>query len=132
MHSVYTGAPSSSATSTISFSASPWAMASPAIRMGRLALARRSAAASTAALSPRVRGPMRVGASRSSSRSAFRTSTGSEMNTGPVGWASAVLAARRTARGRSSRRVISCAHLTQGRATGVSSDQRMGSVRFIA
>ncbi len=100
--------------------------------MGRVAFTSRSAAASIAARSPRMRGATRVDCMRSSSRSAFSTSTGSEMNTGPVGCAIAVLTARRTARGRSSSRVISCDHFTYGRATGGRSDHRMGSVRFMA
>ncbi len=62
------------------------------------------------------------------SRSLFSTSTGSERKTGPVGWASAVFTARRTMRGRSSRRCASVDHLVYGRATGGRSDQRIGSV----
>ena len=46
--------------------------------------------------------------------SALRMSPGSEMNTGPVGGVMATLAARRTMRGRSSRRVTSTAHFTSG------------------
>ena len=63
---------------------------------GRLACASTAAAASTAARSPRSRGAMRVGAIRSSSASDLRMSPGSDRNTGPVGGASAVLAARCT------------------------------------
>ena len=48
--------------------------------------------------------------------SALRMSPGSEMNTGPVGGVVAILAARRTIRGRSSSRVTSTAHFTSGSA----------------
>ena len=48
--------------------------------------------------------------------SAFKISPGSEMNTGPVGGVVAILAARRTIRGRSSSRVTSTAHFTSGSA----------------
>ncbi len=51
-----------------------------------------------------------------------------ERKTGPVGGASAVLAARWTRRGRSARRRTSAAHLTKGRAISGSSAQRIGSV----
>src|SRR3989304_5954117 len=64
--------------------------------IGRSARARSRAASSTAARSPTIRGATRVGAPSSRSRSAFSTSTGSERNTGPVGWANAVFAARGT------------------------------------
>ena len=55
---------------------------------------------------------------------------GDEDGTG--GMSNAVFTARRTARGKSSSRVISYDHFTYGRATGGRSDQRMGSVRFMA
>jgi hypothetical protein len=48
--------------------------------------------------------------------SELRISPGSEMNTGPVGGVVAILAARRTIRGRSSSRVTSTAHFTSGSA----------------
>ena len=48
--------------------------------------------------SPRMRGATRVGSSRSMSASFFRMSPGSDRNTGPVGGASAVFAARCTQR----------------------------------
>jgi hypothetical protein len=73
-------------------------------------------------------GAMRVGRPRSISSSAFRISAGMERKTGPVGGASAVLAARWTRRGRSARRRTSAAHLTKGRAISGSSAQRIGSV----
>ena len=95
---------------------------------GRLACASTAAAASTAARSPRSRGAMRVGAIRSSSASDLRMSPGSDRNTGPVGGASAVLAARCTSRGRSATRPTSSAHLTNGRASRGRSAERIGSV----
>jgi hypothetical protein len=56
-------------------------------------------------------------------------SPGSEMNTGPVGGVMATLAARRTMRGKSSRRVTSTAHFTSGEAIGTSGSYSSGSVR---
>ena len=110
--SLTTAAPSSSASSASSASAFDWATASPATRIGRSARTSRRAASSIAARSPTRRGATRVDPPRSMSRSAFSTSTGSERNTGPVGWASAVLTARRTMRGRSSSRWASVDHFT--------------------
>ena len=126
--SVMTGAPISSATSASSARASPWATASPAMISGFLAFASSSAARATAARSPTMRGATRVGAPRSRSRSAFRTSTGSERKTGPLGCENAVFTARCTMRGRSSSRRASVDHFTSGAAIGGRSDQRIGSV----
>ena len=64
----------------------------------------------------RTRLSTRVERPRSMPASALRISPGSEMKTGPVGGVVAILAARRTMRGRSSRRVTSTAHLTSGSA----------------
>ena len=55
-------------------------------------------------------------------------SPGSDRNTGPVGGASAVFAARCTSRGRSARRCTSADHFTSGRAIGGRSAHRIGSV----
>ena len=60
--------------------------------------------------------------------SALRMSPGSDRNTGPVGGASAVLAARCTSRGRSARRCTSVDHFTSGRAIVGRSAHRIGSV----
>ena len=76
---------------------------------GRLACGEHAAAASTAARSPRNRGATRVGAIRSSSPSDLRMSPGSDRNTGPVGGANAVLAARCTM----PRQVVDAAHLVR-------------------
>ena len=92
--SQYTGAPISSASSISSACALDSATASPAMISGRLASARMVAACLTAAGSPRSCVAMRVGTNRSTSPSALRTSPGNERKTGPVGGASAVLAAR--------------------------------------
>ena len=61
--------------------------------------------------------------------SALRMSPGSEMNTGPVGGVVAILAARRTMRGRSSSRVTSTAHFTSGSAIRTSGPYSTGSIR---
>ena len=87
-----------------------------------------SAAASTAARSPRILGATRVGAPSSITPSAWSTSAGKDRKTGPVGGASAVFAARWTRRGRSSRRRTSADHFTNGRAIGGRSAHRIGSV----
>jgi hypothetical protein len=50
-------------------------------------------------------------------------------NTGPQGGVVAILAARRTMRGRSSRRCGSKAHFTSGCATGTSGSYSIGSCR---
>ena len=55
-------------------------------------------------------------------------SPGSEMNTGPVGGVVAILAARRTIRGRSSSRVTSTAHFTSGSAIRTNGPYSSGSV----
>ncbi len=80
----------------------------------------RRASARSASGAGATRASTRVGRPRSSSASAFRMSPGSEMNTGPVGGVVAILAARRTMRGRSSSRVTSTAHFTRGAAIGTS------------
>ena len=109
------------------------ATASPAMMSGRSAAARSVAAASSAARSPRIRGATRVGAPRSISPSAFSTSTGSDRNTGPVGGASAVFAARWTMRGRSSRRCTSADHFTQRarERRQVGPEDRLGDVEAL-
>ncbi len=62
------------------------------------------------------------------SAAARRMSPGKDRKTGPVGGASAVLAARCTSRGRSAKRCTSADHLTSGRAMVGKSAHRMGSV----
>ena len=56
-------------------------------------------------------------------------SPGSEMNTGPVGGVVAILAARRTMRGRSSSRVTSTAHFTKGSAICTNGPYSTGSIK---
>ena len=87
---------------------------------GRSAPISRLARLSSTASAGRERVSTRVDEPSSMPASALRMSPGSEMNTGPVGGVIATLAARRTMRGRSSRRVTSTAHFTIGSAIGTS------------
>ena len=77
-----------------------------------------------------MRGATRVGAIRSMSASFLRMSPGSDRNTGPVGGASAVLAARCTSSGRSCEAMHLARPFHSGRASGrqVGRQDRLGAV----
>ena len=96
---------------------------------GRSALRMRAASACNASSDGFTRVSTRVERPRSMPASALRISPGSEMNTGPVGGVVAILAARRTIRGRSSSRVTSTAHFTSGSAIWTSGPYSTGSIR---
>ena len=81
---------------------------------GRSALRMRAVSACSDSSDGLTRVSTRVERPSSMPASALRMSPGSEMNTGPVGGVVAILAARRTIRGRSSSRVTSTAHFTSG------------------
>ena len=83
---------------------------------GRSAFRMRAASACSDSSDGLTRVSTRVERPSSMPASALRMSPGSEMNTGPVGGVVAILAARRTMRGRSSSRVTSTAHFTSGSA----------------
>ncbi len=83
---------------------------------GRSALRIRATSARSASSEGFTLVSTRVDRLSSMPASALRISPGNEMNTGPVGGVVAILAARRTIRGRSSSRVTSTAHFTRGSA----------------
>ena len=96
---------------------------------GRSALRMRCTSACKASSDGFTRVSTRVERPSSMPASEFRISPGSEMNTGPVGGVVAILAARRTIRGRSSSRVTSTAHFTSGSAILTSGPYNSGSIR---
>ena len=104
-------------------------ISSPTMITGRSAFRIRATSAFSDSSDGLTRVSTRVERPSSMPASALRISPGSEMNTGPVGGVVAILAARRTIRGRSSSRVTSTAHFTSGSAIRTSGPYSTGSVR---
>ena len=87
----------------------------------------RAASCDSASSLGRVAALMRVGKPNSIDASSSRIDPGKLRNTGPIGGVIAILAARRTMRGKSSIRVTSNDHFTSGLASSTSGSYSSGS-----